>query len=365
MSYLYKRVATSIFQQQRRNFLTPTTIIHTRKATTTAIMSSITLELLTKQNAETSNALIENLSSSEAFQFLSNKEQELTMNRDNEDAIKLEKGIEFAKSKNVLDPNYVPQPYVQIDVLGKTPVMVVGEILNKIKEGSAKEDNSKQGSVIALCGLSGTGKGTTVSTLRKKLEDDEGHQVVTWSNGNIFRSVTLLAVTWCEQQSDIDGFDEEKSLTKENLESFMGMLSFGKFKGKYDTRINGLGLDLYVSEVQNTVLKESKVAKSIPTVAEKTQGEVVSFAADAVDIMGKGGIFVLLEGREQTVDFVRTPFRFTLILSDESLIGKRRAAQRVMATTLEKVSTSATDAEVEKTLQDCLVELATGEGYKS
>lgn len=365
MSYLYKRVATSIFQHQRRNILTPTNI-YTRNVTT--IMSPITLELLTKQNAETSNALIENLGSSEAFHFLSNKEQELTMNRDNEDAIKLEKGIEFAKSKNVLDPNYVPQPYVQIDVLGKTPVMVVGEILDKIKKddtSSSGGDDSKQGSVVALCGLSGTGKGTTVSTLRKKLEDDEGKQVVTWSNGNIFRSVTLLAVTWCEQQPDIDGFDEEKALTKENLESFMGMLSFGKFKGKYDTRINGLGLDLYVSEVQNTVLKESKVAKAIPTVAEKTQGEVVSFAADAVDIMGKGGIFVLLEGREQTVDFVRTPFRFTLILSDESLIGKRRAAQRVMATTLEKVSTSATDAEVEKTLQECLVELATGEGYKS
>lgn len=265
MSYLYKRVATSIFQHQRRNILTPTNI-YTRNVTT--IMSPITLELLTKQNAETSNALIENLGSSEAFHFLSNKEQELTMNRDNEDAIKLEKGIEFAKSKNVLDPNYVPQPYVQIDVLGKTPVMVVGEILDKIKKddtSSSGGDDSKQGSVVALCGLSGTGKGTTVSTLRKKLEDDEGKQVVTWSNGNIFRSVTLLAVTWCEQQPDIDGFDEEKALTKENLESFMGMLSFGKFKGKYDTRINGLGLDLYVSEVQNTVLKESKVAKAIPT----------------------------------------------------------------------------------------------------
>jgi len=83
-----------------------------------------------------------------------------------------------------------------------------------------------------------------------------------------------------------------------------------------------------------------------------------------MEIMGKGGIFVLLEGREQTVNYVRTPFRFTLILSDESLIGKRRAAQRVMATTLKKVSITSTDAKVEMHLQECLFELATGEGYK-
>ena len=86
--------------------------------------------------------------------------------------------------------------------------------------------------------------------------------------------MTLLAVTWCEQQEDLDSFDKEKALTKENLSSFMSMLSFGKFKDdKYDTRIKGLGLDLLVSEVQNTDLKSPKVSKDIPTVAEVTQGK--------------------------------------------------------------------------------------------
>lgn len=113
--------------------------------------------------------------------------------------------------------------------------------------------------------------------MRQKLEDDEGKKVVTWSNGNIFRSVTLLAVTWCEQQPDIDGFDKDKALTKENLQSFVNMLSFGKFNDKYDTRINGLGLDMLVSEVQNTELKSPKVSKNIPTVAEVTQGKASHF----------------------------------------------------------------------------------------
>ena len=97
--------------------------------------------------------------------------------------------------------------------------------------------------------------------------------MVTWSNGNIFRSVTLLAVTWCEQNVEGGVFDKEKALTKENLESFVKMLSFGKFNGKFDTKISGMGLDMLVSEVQNTELKAPKVSKNIPTVAEVTQGK--------------------------------------------------------------------------------------------
>ena len=189
------------------------------------------------------------------------------------------------------------------------------------------------------------------------MEADEGKKVVTWSNGNIFRSVTLLAVTWCEQQADIDGFDKDKALTKENLQSFMSMLSFGKFDGKYDTRIHGLGLDMLISKVQNTELKGPKVSKNIPTVAEVTQGEVILFAAKAVETMGKDGIFVLLEGREQTVNYVRTPFRFTLILSDDSLIGKRRAAQRLMAEALSSLGDGSSEDAVIKALASSLEKL--------
>jgi len=331
-----------------------------QRKTTRKTMSPITRTLLGKENAETSNALIEHLAGSEKFQFLSSKEQELTMARDNEDAVKLDKGIEFSKSKGVLDPAYVPKPYVKIDVLGKNPENVAGQILEKVnKEQKESGSGDNQGLVIALVGLSGTGKGTTVKMLRKNLEED-GKHVVLWSNGNIFRSITLLAVTWCELQPNIDCFDQ----ALEHMEEFMNMLSFGKFNGKYDTRIYGLGLDLYVSNVENTVLKESKVSKFIPTVAEKIQGEVVNFAADAVEQMGEGGLFVLLEGREQTVNYVRTPYRFALILSDESLIGKRRAAQRVMASTLEKVSPTATNAEVEQALQESLLECATEVGFQ-
>jgi hypothetical protein len=99
------------------------------------------------------------------------------------------------------------------------------------------------------------------------------------------------------------------------------------------------------------------VSKNIPTVAQVTQGEVILFAASAVETMGKDGLVVLLEGREQTVNYVRTPFRFTLVLSDESLIGKRRAAQRLMADALKKLPEGAPDEQVHKVLEESLTNM--------
>ena len=87
------------------------------------------------------------------------------------------------------------------------------------------------------------------------------------------------------------------------------------------------------------------------------------FAAKAVEIMKNDGLFVLLEGREQTVNYVRTPHRFTLTLSDSSLIGKRRAAQRLMADALGKLdkasanNTSPSPEDVSKVLEACLEEM--------
>eukprot|EP00571_Detonula_confervacea_P009093 CAMPEP_0172316972 /NCGR_PEP_ID=MMETSP1058-20130122/30153_1 /TAXON_ID=83371 /ORGANISM="Detonula confervacea, Strain CCMP 353" /LENGTH=316 /DNA_ID=CAMNT_0013031415 /DNA_START=292 /DNA_END=1242 /DNA_ORIENTATION=- len=310
----------------------------------------LTYTILSEQNATTTNAIINHYSASPDFLTLSKSEGDDILQRDDEDASKLQKGIDIAKDKGVLDPNFVPEEYISIDVLGKNPEEVADEILGTVRKSTG-------GGVVVLCGLSGTGKGTTVATLKEKLENEDKKQVVCWSNGNIFRSVTLLAVTWCEQQENCDGFDPVKALTKENLASFVSMLEFGKFNGKFDTKISGLGLDLLISEVQNTELKVPKVSKNIPTVAEVTQGEVVLFASDAIKKMGEDGIFVLLEGREQTVNYVRTPLRFTLTLSDMSLIGKRRAAQRLAAGALGEVKDGASEEEISKALDGQLAKM--------
>ncbi|KAL7529144.1 hypothetical protein ACHAXR_002814, partial [Thalassiosira sp. AJA248-18] len=359
------------YHRHRHNSLFPRETTPRKIATPTRIACSIDLEsqpaqfnsttttmpftysILSQQNATTTNAIIDHYASNDDFLTLSKSEGEGILQRDDEDASKLQKGIDIAKDKGVLDPNFVPEEYISIDVLGKTPEQVADEILGTVR----KSEGGSGGGVVVLCGLSGTGKGTTVTTLKKKLQREDKKQVVCWSNGNIFRSVTLLAVTWCEQQEDCDGFDPAKALTKENLASFVSMLEFGKFNGKFDTKISGLGLDLLISEVQNTELKAPKVSKNIPTVAEVTQGEVVLFASDAIQKMGEDGIFTLLEGREQTVNYVRTPLRFTLTLSDMSLIGKRRAAQRLAAGALGDVKDGASENDIEMALDGQLAKM--------
>jgi ribosomal protein S7 len=110
-----------------------------------------------------------------------------------------------------------------------------------------------------------------------------------------------------------------------------------KINGKYDTSIKGMGLDTTVSKIENTLLKQTRVGKNIPTVAEQIQGEVVKFANEAMTILRQAGMTILLEGREQTLNYMETPHKFRLVLSDQSLIGKRRAAQRLMAEALDRI----------------------------
>lgn len=68
---------------------------------------------------------------------------------------------------------------------------------------------------------------------------------------------------------------------------------------------------------------------------------------------------MLLEGRAATVNYVRSPYRFALVLSDESLIGKRRAAQRLMAAAAVATATTANkdDAQVVTALETALADM--------
>jgi hypothetical protein len=54
--------------------------------------------------------------------------------------------------------------------------------------------------------------------------------------------------------------------------------------------------------------------------------------------------------RQETLNFVRTPYRFNLSLSDKQLIGKRRCAQKVMAKVLDLAKNGSADASDESSL---------------
>jgi len=132
-----------------------------------------------------------------------------------------------------------------------------------------------------------------------------------------------------------------------------------KINGKYDIKIDGYGIKANVSEIQNTDLKSAKVSTQIPTVANYTQGEVVKFANEAVTKMGCEGCNVLVEGREATLNYIRSPHRFDLILGDIQLIGKRRLAQKMMADLQQQHGLDrANDSLIVPTLQQILEKIA-------
>lgn len=284
-------------------------------------------EALEKQDDNATRLAIEFLNDKSDFKALAVAETKDILSRDEQDAAKLKEGIKLAQDKGVLE-KITPAKYTQIDVLGKSAVEVANDIIKGLGDGASK------GCVVVLVGLSGTGKGTTVDKLKAGL-----NKAVTWSNGNVFRCLTKLCCDDAEAKGislEDKGALLENVLTADNLKSFMERLKFDKFKdGKWDVELTNLdGTQIYVSEVANTVLKEPRISKTIPTVAGCTQGEVVLFAADACTKMGGDGSVVIVEGREDTVNFIPTPYRFCLTLSDTTIIGARRAAQRIVGTAL-------------------------------
>ena len=122
---------------------------------------------LKKQDASTSAAIISLLEEDAEFVALSKFEGESIVGRDNEDAEKLQKGVDASIAKGVLPVLNPPPEYLTIDVLGKTPDAVCDIILDHM--GSA----ATTGGVVVLCGLSGTGKGTTVARLEAALADEK------------------------------------------------------------------------------------------------------------------------------------------------------------------------------------------------
>jgi hypothetical protein len=235
----------------------------------------LSYEVLKQQDATTTNAIIDAFSADASFTALAAAETEGILARDAEDASKLAAGIILAVDKGVLEAEPPIEPTTRIDVLGKSVDEVCDIILDQL--GDAPES----GCIFVLSGLSGTGKGTTVARLQALLP-----RAIAWSNGNVFRSLTLLALEHCAAEG----------------------LAFCKNEaGAFDIRIVVSEDEmLLVSEVQNTLLKQPRIGKNIPTVAKMTQGEVIKFAAECAGSMRADGMNVLIEGRTQTLDYVRS-----------------------------------------------------------
>ena len=326
---------------------------------------SISYDLLSQQGVSTNEAINRFFSNSTLFEDYSATQSRLVTARDEADTANLQEGIDYSVEQGVLDEISEPVPYTKIDVLSLVPADTASIILlaSNLDDSTVPTD---EGSSIIVIGKSGTGKGATLSELEKmliQLGQDED-KIINWSAGNVFRSYTLLAVTWWEQQQE-DGnipldcdFNAGVAITPSNMELFTSMLQFGLFNNEYDTRIRGLGFDTYVSEIKFTELASNKVTSVISSVANLIQGEAILFIKDALEILKEDAFVVLLDGREPSMNYVPTPNRFELILSDPNVIGNRRAAQLVGAAALESVNEDASDEEVAAALNEALETLA-------
>jgi hypothetical protein len=110
---------------------------------------SISKELISQQDAETSKGIINYFGDDSDFLELSRFEGDLISRRDEEDGVKLAAGIQISIERGSLPRDHVAEPYIFIDVLGKTPEEVADIILNDVGEAA------HTGSVIVMCGLSG------------------------------------------------------------------------------------------------------------------------------------------------------------------------------------------------------------------
>ncbi|CBZ27776.1 conserved hypothetical protein [Leishmania mexicana MHOM/GT/2001/U1103] len=295
-------------------------------------MQKTTLQILREQDDVSSSCVLALLKGNAHFQSLSKNEGEDILRRDNEDAEKLSNGIRIAIRKGIVSGKPDASPVNKLNVVGLSAQEVTDKIMAALP--------SKNGNIIILQGLSGTGKGTTVSKLKDALP-----KCVTWSNGNIFRSYTYL----CNEVLAAQGKEiTEESLTDELLSSVEKRVTFVKCEdGIFHTMLDGT---TRVADVQNTLLKTPLISSKVPTVAQKTQGEVIRFGAGAVKQLSADGYNVILEGRSQTLDYIASPLRFELVIPDVEVLGQRRAAQRVMAKALEMLGDSASEEEVSKVL---------------
>eukprot|EP00009_Paramoeba_aestuarina_P017627 CAMPEP_0201533234 /NCGR_PEP_ID=MMETSP0161_2-20130828/52522_1 /ASSEMBLY_ACC=CAM_ASM_000251 /TAXON_ID=180227 /ORGANISM="Neoparamoeba aestuarina, Strain SoJaBio B1-5/56/2" /LENGTH=310 /DNA_ID=CAMNT_0047937099 /DNA_START=87 /DNA_END=1016 /DNA_ORIENTATION=- len=289
-----------------------------------------------------------------SFHQLSILEGNSLMERDILDRDKLCDGIAYAVKKGILSPRQNLNEPQKIVIMGKTSDDICEEIIHKV---SVTRNGNGMGDVITLEGLSGTGKGTTVRKLAEKLPN-----TITWSNGNIFR-----CLTFCLLRDSIESTSEPTmeriqnaqidvdSLNPSIIEKCMQQLEF-IFQPEHrdshllsDIRIlpshPSMNQILYVSEIQNTLLKYPNVSKHVPLVAERSQGEVILFTQRILrKITTERNWNVLIEGRRETLNYIETPHRFELVISADPphcpnillILGQRRAAQRVVGEILQK-----------------------------
>lgn len=254
-----------------------------------------------------SRRIVDLLDGHAAFEALAHKEGLLLEERDREDGYKLKEGIDIARKKGLIPEEEGEITWARIHVDGKLP----GAIFEEIMRHSSFD---KPGTVLAISGDSGVGKGTLVDELLSRIEDSEK-----WSNGDIFRILTYFAL---QENPDLLRYPE--SLADKD---FSAICSRIHIEEEGDIRVELPGGLKDLDEIKNNLLKETSINRALPSVARFTQGEVISIVNRYLEKNHRKQL--ILEGRKETLNPIHADFRIELKLKDSTVLGKRRAAQKL------------------------------------
>lgn len=269
-------------------------------------------------NSYYTNHIISRLKHDNRFKQLSRYELESIQCRDKEDADKIKSGIEYSINKNYISPiGKLPQ-YCPIIADNKTTEEICSDIQKQLKKTNGKKEP------LILVGLSGTGKGTTAKALHQHIK-----QSLLWSNGNIFR-----IIYWqCLDRGITKNKYQQGKITDEDIDA-----TILKILDKVSVQIVNEKIDIictthdgknyHIHEIENSILKDPSVESMVEFLAGKTQGHVINFARKSVDTLSKKSMMIL-EGRKETLNFIPSNNRFELVIRDQSVLGMRRAAQKI------------------------------------
>ncbi|WP_028972529.1 ATP-binding protein [Spirochaeta cellobiosiphila] len=259
--------------------------------------------------AQQTSFLIQLLDANPLFEKISRDEANLLVQRDKEDAEKLQRGVDYALDKKILSVSDKENfRWSIIDVEGKTPDDVLQLIVKSLP------DNIK-GTTLLICGESGVGKGTLVDLLSSHYP-----HALQWSNGDIFRLYTYLFLqNFPSKKDNLDG------ISLEELDVIRQLISIEGNEVLYNDGVHRIP----IKDVKNTLFKTNEINRLLPSFAYYLQGEVINFTNRF--IKDNSDSFVIIEGRKATLQHINSPVRFELIHSQKSLLGARRAAQKIIA----------------------------------
>ena len=254
---------------------------------------------------EKTKAIIAILDQDRVFRSLAVSELRDLTKRDNRDNKELRKGIWYNVRHDDLPVSVQHKQWQEVTVDSKDPQAIVNDIMASVP--------STRDVIVVISGDSGIGKSTIAEELRALIPGS-----TIWSNGTIFRAITFL---YTDQAGD-DNRKVNQIMTKA-VSSIARSLSI-KPNGSITAENCGR-----TQTIETAQLHQPIIDKHVPHVARYCQGPVIRLTNQFLSHHENEGSMIV-EGRKASLTYIDATVYIELKISDRTMLGERRAAQRVL-----------------------------------